>query len=178
MEIFAKDVMPIAVVKRDKTDNESVHLKYHAGALKAHTLEGVQSVAQSDLIKWMEQLYGWDAETRTYAGVEKLTRNVRIQYYTLVNDKRDAIGRMVAVLAASADGQPKPFGQDSELEAPEVMSLYFNQPDFFEECYQAAIKLNVSLAVTEDDRAANGAGVKDEATAKKNSTDGGREAVG
>jgi hypothetical protein len=132
MAIFAKDIPPVTV----KEEGDAEHV-YRAGAITVIAASAAYRDADDVLGSYIRNHYGFDQETGEWR--DDLPREERIERDVL-RFHPEAYLKAQVVIAASTQ----------ELEAPAVLDWIFNSEKFFEDCYQAAIKLNPNLALVKD----------------------------
>ena len=140
MELFAKDVPPIKV----SLDEGDQGINYEAGALKTALTHPAFTAARKAFFKVLNNRYMFDETTDKYQ-LDKLSWERQVEYEFLNSDE-EVTSKIPAVMAANFNGQ---------LDAQTVIGWYTDKPDFFNQCYEAAIQQNPNLAPEETQKEAS-----------------------
>jgi hypothetical protein len=147
--------------------SEQSGLSYQAGAIRVIASQAAIWAAQRKFSGHMREHYGYHVDTKLWA--PDIPQDAWIEREILLkrDEAKDVAQKSWAVLASSID---------QELDPATVLGWFFDHPDFFENCYQTAIRLNPSFVVTEEEIEAQTADDADPEVSKKKASSTGKTA--
>lgn len=148
MNIFVKD----GHVKNVVLDYGNDGINYITQALTVRAADVAYRYARIDVGDYIRERYHYSDEAQKFV-VDNLTREQLIEF-DILNDTPDISHKLTMVLVASEQGW-KPA---------DVLEWFLNEPEFFDNCYEAAIQLNPKFAPVEE--APNTAETREAATIK------------